>query len=477
MLPAQVQGLAPQDGLLGRTLAGTYVVSRLIGQGGMGSVYVARHERTGRLVALKVLFLEMARNARTFHRFVDEARIASALDHPGIVRTFDFHTEPDGTSFLVMELLEGEDLQARLDRTRTLPLPEALNMARQVGGALHAAHQHGVVHRDVKPSNIFLARKTTAQGVVEVARVLDFGICKIRDGVRRITQEMSVLGTPDYMSPEAALGNHEGLDGRADQFSLAVILYQALSGRPPWAVPGDDSLMGVMYRVIHEPPPPLVVPGLPEHVVSAIARAMQKRKEDRFPTMADFVSALEGVSWAGASPEEATRAVALPPPSIEVAAPWSVPSAAPDAQTAHISCPSLGWNGQIALPPPPPRPRRSPTLLLVGLGAVGVGLSVAIWFLGGALLTAPAGKDGRPAAAEATPAAAEATPAALSAPVPPAAPAPPENAAPPPAAPDVTPATKPQAPAAAPETRAAGNHPTRPGRKRPARRLSLVPNL
>jgi len=279
--------------LLGRTLSRTYQVERLLGGGGMGAVYAARHVRTGGIFAVKVLHRETAADAEIYKRFQDEAKTVSALRHPHIVQVTDFDQDEDGTPFIVMELLEGEDLYQRLCRVRRLPLTEVLEIARQVGSALHAAHEKNVVHRDVKPQNIFLVRHELAEMVHEVTKVVDFGISKIRRSGGQMTRDLTLLGTPQFMSPEAALGQNSALDGRADQWSLAVIMYLCLTGRLPF---DSENPVGVLYMVVHETPAPIkqLAPDVPDHVIAAIEKAMSKKKDDRFPRMVDFVKAVLG---------------------------------------------------------------------------------------------------------------------------------------------------------------------------------------
>ncbi len=282
----------PAD-MIGRTLARTYQIERLLGGGGMGAVYAARHVRTGGMFAVKVLHRETAADAEIYKRFQDEARTVSALRHPHIVQVTDFDADEDGAPFIVMELLEGEDLYQRLCTVGKLPLDQVLDIGRQVGSALHAAHDRGVIHRDIKPQNIYLVRHELADMVTEIAKVVDFGISKIRRAGAQMTRDMTILGTPQFMSPEAALGQNSQLDGRADQWSLGVIMYLSLSGKLPF---DGENLVGVLYMVVHEQPVPLkeLCPDVPDHVINAIARAMSKKKDDRFPRMADFVRAISG---------------------------------------------------------------------------------------------------------------------------------------------------------------------------------------
>lgn len=278
----------------GTILSETYEIVRRLGAGGMGAVYEAKHLRlASRRVAVKVLLREAADDTELFARFRREAEIGARLGHPNIVAVTDWDRLPGGEPFLVMELLAGEDLHARMARGR---LPDALiyRIVREVGSALGAAHRQGIVHRDLKPQNIFLVPVEEATGTVLHAKVLDFGISKIAASQSLLTKDLSVIGTPRYMAPEQALGRHGELDGRADQFALATVLYELLAGSVAFE---GDSAMAVLYKVINEPPRPLaeVAPSVPAAVARAVERGMAKAKEERFPDVAAFVTAvLEG---------------------------------------------------------------------------------------------------------------------------------------------------------------------------------------
>ncbi|HRI51982.1 MAG TPA: serine/threonine-protein kinase, partial [Pseudomonadota bacterium] len=344
--------------LLGRTLGRTYQVERLLGGGGMGAVYAARHVRTGGLFAVKILHRETAADTDIYKRFQDEARTVSALRHPHIVQVTDFDRDDDGTPFIVMELLEGEDLYQRLCRVGRLPIEQVIDIGRQVGSALHAAHDKGVIHRDIKPQNIFLVRHEVADMVTEVAKVVDFGISKIRRTGQQMTRDMTILGTPQFMSPEAALGQNSQLDGRADQWSLAVIMYLALTGRLPF---DGENLVGVLYMVVHEQPVRLkqLAPEVPDTLVVAIERAMAKKKEDRYPRMVDFVRAMTGlgVTSAGSvrlSSVAPSGSVLRPVPNEVAGRASQLASPAPAGSDAPTAVPHL-YNGT------PPAPSRAAT--------------------------------------------------------------------------------------------------------------------
>ncbi|MCB9560793.1 MAG: serine/threonine protein kinase, partial [Kofleriaceae bacterium] len=264
---------------VGSVIAGTYAIEGLIGKGGMGAVFLASHARLpGKKVAIKILHAEIA-DTESLARFRREAEIASRLGHPNIVEVHDFNVMPDGTPYLVLEYMVGESLAQRLARG-PLTLDQTAQVVRQIGSALTAAHREQIVHRDLKPANVFLV-PTEADGyATERAKVLDFGISKIRGSQTIKTQDTAILGTPQYMSPEQALGNHAAVDARTDVFALGAMVYEMLSGRPSF--PGA-SIPEVVFKVVYEEPTSLgdLVPGLPPHVVAAVHRALAKKLEDR----------------------------------------------------------------------------------------------------------------------------------------------------------------------------------------------------
>ena len=275
--------------LIGTTLEGTYRITRLIAEGGMSRVYEAVQLRLDQRVAVKVMARELASNPEALARFRREAEITSRLRHPHLVTIMDFGTAPAGQPYLVMEHLEGIDLDHHIRELGRLPLPTVVHITKQLASALGAAHEQGIVHRDLKPANVFLVK---LPGEPDFAKILDFGISKVRAANTQLTKASSILGTPNYMSPEQATGMIDEIDHRTDQWALACIVWEMLSGRCPFA---SDDMSAVFYQVIHRDPGPLGkrAPGLPAAVEAVLRRALSKRIPDRFPSMRDFATALE----------------------------------------------------------------------------------------------------------------------------------------------------------------------------------------
>jgi len=268
---------------LNRALAGRFAVERLLGRGGMASVYLARDLRHGRLVSLKVLRGEIAATLGA-ERFLREIQIAAGLTHPNILSVHD-SGEAGGALFYVMPYVEGGSLRQRFEAEGTLPVADAVQIACEVAEALSYAHSHNVVHRDIKPENILLESGH--------AVVADFGMaCAIEAaGADRLTESGLAVGTPAYMSPEQAAA--EQTDGRTDVYALGCVLYEALAGEPPFTGP---TALAVLARKAAGTVPRLrlVRAEVPLHVERAVGRALASVPADRFPTAAEFASALRG---------------------------------------------------------------------------------------------------------------------------------------------------------------------------------------
>jgi serine/threonine-protein kinase len=263
-----------ESGLLGR-----YSLERELGQGGMAVVFLAHDLRHDRKVALKVLRPEISAEIGA-ERFLREIKMAAGLTHPHILPVYD-SGEADGLLFYVMPNMEGRSLRERLERERQLPLDEALRITREVAAALDYAHRHHVVHRDIKPENILLHEGA--------AMVADFGIGKALSGNGSITQTGMALGTPTYMSPEQGSGDVD-IDGRSDLYSLGCVLYEMLSGEPPFTGPTAQAI--IAKRFVSPIPKVRTTRDVPEAVDEAVTRALARTPVDRFPTAAEFAEAL-----------------------------------------------------------------------------------------------------------------------------------------------------------------------------------------
>lgn len=277
------------DIAIGQVVAATYEITSLLGEGGMGQVWAARHLRLpGKTVAIKTLHAAIA-DGEALARFRREAEIASRLGHPNIVGVHDYNVLDSGTPYLVLEHLRGESLAARIARG-ALPLAETRDILRQVGAALRAAHRQHVVHRDLKPQNIFLCPREDGP---PRAVVLDFGISKIRGSESIKTQTHTLLGTPQYMAPEQATGEHDLVNAQTDVFALGAIAYEMLAGRPAFM---GENVPEVVFKVVYKDPPPLseLAPDVPAEVASAVMKALAKKQAERFADVAGFIEAMTG---------------------------------------------------------------------------------------------------------------------------------------------------------------------------------------
>ncbi len=261
----------------------------------MGSVYLAEHTVMGWKAAIKVLRRSLADDKVLVRRFLNEARVIKAVRHPNIVEIIDVGILPDGLPYLLMELLEGETVGARLHRDGRLTVEQALDIGIQTAVALQAAHDKGITHRDLKPDNLFLV-PDPEDPAQEKVKVLDFGIAK-HDAENRSpsahTRSGVLLGTPAYMSPEQCRGIAEAVDHRADIYALSVILHQMLAGRAPFVGAGTGDVL-IMHVSADPPPVAQDNPAVPRFVEAAILRGLAKLREHRFQSMTEFATALRG---------------------------------------------------------------------------------------------------------------------------------------------------------------------------------------
>ena len=278
------------DSLIGTTLAGKYRIDERLSEGGMGTVYRGTHVLMDKTVAVKVLHPSLAADEKIVARFSREARAASRISHPNALSVTDFGEDETGHVFLVMEFLSGRTLKQVIRDEGPLPLARVVDITRQIGDALHAAHAQGVVHRDLKSDNIMLLDTMTG----DYAKVLDFGIAKIQepDGAvdTGLTAPNLVIGTPQYMSPEQCSQDSE-IDARSDIYSLGVILYEMLVGHVPFS---GDSPTIVMMKHLQEPVPSVLDErsDLPGSVARVVARAMAKVPGNRYQNVAELIEDL-----------------------------------------------------------------------------------------------------------------------------------------------------------------------------------------
>ncbi|MBU1536677.1 serine/threonine protein kinase, partial [Myxococcota bacterium] len=267
-----------------------FVLERLLGEGGMGQVYLAQHQITDRWVAVKILHQEFAQNNEILARIRREAKAAALIGHPNIVEIIDSGTDQYGAPFIAMELLEGESLDDFLERMGPMPVPLACHIIADICDTLTAAHAKGVVHRYMKPENVFMQKRHKT--VVPQVKILDFGISKFLTMDQQdmsLTKTGTVMGTPYYMSVEQAMG--QKVDGRADIYSVGVILYQLLTARLPYY---DTNYNRVLLQIVAGEHVPVIDirPDLPQELSDIIQLAMTKNRDERYADCAQFRAAL-----------------------------------------------------------------------------------------------------------------------------------------------------------------------------------------
>ncbi|HEY5926594.1 MAG TPA: protein kinase [Kofleriaceae bacterium] len=281
--------MSEEPNLVG-TMVGSYRITGELSRGGMGAVYRAEHSVLERTVAVKVLRPELTMNEELVVRFVNEAKAASAIQHPGIIEVLDFGHASDGRAYFVMEMLQGESLSRRIEARGKLPEREAIDIARGVASALTAAHGKGIVHRDLKPDNVFLIPDPY---LGERPKVLDFGIAKLGElaaDQARYTQTGALIGTPLYMAPEQARAA-SGIDHRADLYSLGCMLYEMLVGEPPFVAVGAGEIVALQLFSTAVRPSERV-PGISPAVDTIVMRLLEKEPQDRYQSAGELANAL-----------------------------------------------------------------------------------------------------------------------------------------------------------------------------------------
>ncbi|HRH00619.1 MAG TPA: serine/threonine-protein kinase, partial [Polyangiaceae bacterium] len=318
--------MSAQDPFIGRDiLDGQFQILQKIGKGGMGAVYKAVQPAMNRMVAVKILHPKFTTRRDLASRFRREARAMSHLTHPNTAKVFLYGELDDGSLYIVMELLEGKNMNQTVRSEGPMPLERAIAILRQVCAALAEAHAAGIIHRDLKPENVFLCQQA---GMRDYAKVLDFGLAKVteremRPGSIALTQEGMVFGTPEFMSPEQAQGKK--LTAVSDIYSLAVILYEALTGKLPF-----DAKSGMEFIQHHVMTKPLTLAQrapnrtFPPLLQAVFDKALEKDPTKRFLSALDFSTALDAV-LAGATELPASHAAPTAPPAQSAAGPSSAP--------------------------------------------------------------------------------------------------------------------------------------------------------
>jgi serine/threonine-protein kinase len=350
---------------------GAYRVLRKIGEGGMGAVFLAEHALLGRHAAIKVLLPELSQKRSSVDRFFNEARATTAISDPGIVQVFDFGFTADHIAYIVMELLEGEQLHRRIQRLGTLPPADALRITRQVAGSLGAAHAAGIIHRDLKPENLYMIRDPEAPGG-ERPKILDFGIAKLGDDVpdRVRTRTGAVLGTPVYMSPEQCDGAGQ-IDHRADIYALGCVLFHLVTGRPPFDLPGVGAIIAAHLRE-PAPAPSSITGPLPPGLDELVLCCLAKSPADRFATMVELQRACDEL-LAQLAPTVASSPSLRAEPSRGSVPRYEPPPTRPSYDPPRTTLETSAGQPSVALPR-----RRVGLWIMLGALAGGTGAAIAL---------------------------------------------------------------------------------------------------
>jgi len=369
----------------GAIVRGKYEILAKLGAGGMGAVYKARHLHFNEICALKVVKSHLVEESEFLQRFRSEALVMRRLNHPNAVQVRDFDETDDGRPFMVMEYIEGRSLDEVMTLEAPLEPARAARIAAQVCSALGAAHQLGIIHRDIKPSNVLLV--ATDEG--EQAKVLDFGIAKVKEASSTLhkaslTGTGFVVGTPEYMSPEQAMGTRgDQLDGRTDLYSLGIVLYEMLTGRLPFA--GNTPVMMLVAHVQTQPPSPLTLRAdLPPELARLVMRALEKNPDHRFASAEEMREELEAIAQ-GLEPTRPPTTATGQRPVTRSAALSMTPAASRQAPRTPPPPPQAAPAPPKVAPPPreifrQPEPEHPSPLKYAALGAAIV-LAAVIGFL------------------------------------------------------------------------------------------------
>jgi serine/threonine-protein kinase len=383
--------MRPQDPFIGRDiLNGQFQILQKIGSGGMGAVYKAMQREMNRMVGVKILHPKLANRKDLVTRFRREARAMAGLTHPNTVKVFLYGELDDGSFYIIMEFLEGKNLNQAVRSEGPFSVERALPILIQASGALDEAHGAGIIHRDLKPENIFLVQ---SGGLRDFPKVLDFGLAKVgerqmRPGSVILTQEGMVFGTPEFMSPEQAQG--KALTPASDIYSLAVILYEVLTGKLPFDA---KSPMDFIQLQVTGQPVPLNqrVPGktFPAPLEQIIGRALAKRPDERFPSAAEFATAMQAVLQGGVPSQpqmaQAAHAMGDPLPPAFMPGPAAVPVTTTPRVNAVVAAmpmaaPVVASRSSYSAPPTRRGARGANVMLLIVVAIafllIGVGLAV-----------------------------------------------------------------------------------------------------